>query len=43
VDLRIETNSEDTARLMNQGQAELQDQLLAAGLEPGSMLVQHEQ
>ncbi len=43
VDLQIETDSEATVRVMDEGQGELQDQLLAAGLEPGRILVQHGQ
>jgi len=41
VSLKIEADNEATVRLMDESQCELQDQLLAAGLEPGSIVVQH--
>jgi hypothetical protein len=41
LDLVIEAGQERAASLMEQGRGELQDQLLAAGLEPGSIVVKH--
>lgn len=40
VSLKIEADNEATVRLMDESQCELQDQLLAAGLEPESIVVQ---
>ena len=42
LDLELHVNREQTANLMGQEQGELHDQLLAAGLEPGSITVQHD-
>ena len=41
VDLTLEPDNGDTARLMEEGRTELQEQLLAAGLEAGNILVQY--
>ena len=41
LDLVIEAGQERAAGLLEQGREELQEQLLAAGLEPGSIVVKH--
>jgi hypothetical protein len=41
LDLRITANREVTARLMDESRGALQEQLLAAGLDPGNILVKH--
>jgi hypothetical protein len=41
LDLRITADREVTARLMDENRGALQDQLLAAGLDPGVILVKH--
>lgn len=41
LDLVIEAGQERATDLLEQGRGELQDQLLAAGLEPGNIVVKH--
>jgi len=41
LDLRIAADSDVTARLMDERRGELQEQLLAAGLDPGNIQVKH--
>ena len=41
LDLVINADQEHAAGLMEQGRGDLQEQLLAAGLEPGNIMVKH--